>query len=67
MPKSYRFVNLDRPLEYAVYCGKKLVIPAGATGVKIAFRQSHLYRLDPDTGRRIKLNVYLWRGRLYHA
>lgn len=34
-----KFYNMgSRPLEYAVYCNTKEVIPAGATGVKIAFR-----------------------------
>ena len=34
-----KFYNMgNRPLEYAVYCNTKEVIPAGATGVKIAFR-----------------------------
>lgn len=35
---SYRFYNMgSRPLEFRVKSGSKVVIPAGTTGVKIAF------------------------------
>ena len=64
--KSYRFVKMTRPLDYAVYNGKKLMIPAGAVGVKIAFRQSHLRRKD-ENGNEVPMNVYLYKGRLIHA
>lgn len=61
-----RFVRMTRPLDYPVYCGKAEVIPAGATGVAIRFRASHLSRLD-ENGQRVPLNVYYWKGRVYHA
>ena len=63
-----RFVNMkNRPLAFDVKCGSTVVIPAGTTNVKIAFRQSHLYRIDEVTGEKIKLNVYMYRGKVYHA
>ena len=62
---SYKFTRIKRPLAYAVYCNTKVVIPKGATGVKIAFRQSHLRRLD-EYGNSVPMNVYLWKGKLYH-
>lgn len=63
-----KFYNMgSRPLEYAVYCNSKEVIPAGATGVKIAFRQSHLTRWDDILKKRVKMNVYIWKGHVYHA
>ena len=62
-----RFVRLAKPLQYPVYCGSKCVIPAGAVGVCIRFRASHLHRYDEALGREVPLNVYLYRGRVYHA
>ena len=63
-----KFFNMDKkPLEYPVYCNTKVVIPAGATGVKIAFRQSHLTRWDDALKQRVKMNVYIWKGHVYHA
>jgi len=63
-----KFYNMgNRPLEHAVYCNTKEVIPAGATGVKIAFRQSHLTRWDDVLKQRVKMNVYIWKGHVYHA
>ena len=63
-----KFQNMgNRPLEYAVYCKTKEVIPAGATGVKIAFRQSHLTRWDNNLKQHVKMNVYIWKGNVYHA
>jgi hypothetical protein len=65
-PTVGRVVRMNRPLEYAVYCGKKCVIPAGATGVSIRFRASHLHRIDED-GNTVPMNVYYWKGKIYHA
>lgn len=66
--RSYRFYNMgERGLQYPVNCGTTVVIPAGATGVRIAFGQSHLRRWDEDKQRYMPMNVYCYRGRLYHA
>ena len=63
-----KFYNMgSKPLEYPVYCNTKVVIPAGATNVKIAFRQSHLTRWDDVLKQRVKMNVYIWKGNVYHA
>ena len=67
MNKSYHFIKMTRGLEHPVFCNTKCVIPAGAEGVRIAFRQSHLQRWDNDLQKFVNLNVYLWHGRLYHA
>ncbi len=65
---SYKFTSMgNKPLAYPVYCNNAIVIPAGATGVKIAYRQSHVTYIHPKTGQLTHMNVYLWRGRLYHA
>lgn len=62
------FYNMgSRPLEFDVKCGSKVVIPAGTKNVKIAFRQSHLTRLDEATGNIVNLNVYIYKGKVYHA
>jgi len=62
---SYNFINL-KPLKYAVKCNTKVVIPEGAVGVKCAFRQSHLKRWDDATQKLVPMNVYLYKGKLYH-
>lgn len=65
---SYHFYNMgSRPLEFPVCVNKSVVIPAGTTGVKIAFGQSSLTYNDPATGKVKNMNVYLYRGKLYHA
>lgn len=64
---TMKFVKMTRPLDYPVRCNTTEVIPAGAEGVKIAFRSSHLTRWDEDLKKTVRLNVYLWKGRLYHA
>lgn len=62
------FYNMGpRPLEFDVKCGSKVVIPAGTKNVKIAFRQSHLMRFDEKLGRFVNLNVYIYKGKVYHA
>lgn len=59
--KSYKFYNMGkRGLEYPVMCGKGVAIPAGTTGVRIAFGQSHLQRWDEDKQKYVPMNVYLW-------
>ena len=66
--KRMKFFNMcNRPLEFDVMCGSKIVIPKGTKNVKIAFRQSHLTYRDPESNRLIKMNVYLYKGRVYHA
>ena len=63
-----KFYNMgNRPLEYPVLINSKVLIPAGATHVKIAFRQSPFTYLNERTGKREHLNVYMWQGRYYHA
>lgn len=57
----------DKPLKHGVYCNSKCVIPKGAIGVKIGFRQSHLKRFDQDKQKFVPMNVYIWKGKMYHA
>lgn len=65
---SYRFVNMGtRPLAHDVRCNTKIVIPAGTRGVRIAFRQSHIFRWDEAEKKFVPMNVYLYKGKLYHA
>lgn len=65
---DYKFYDMgSRPLAWPVKCGNKVVIPAGTTGVKIAFAQSRLTRVD-DNGRVVRMNVYVAPdGKVYHA
>ena len=66
--KSYHFYNMgDKPLAHDVLVKNTVKIPAGTTGVRIAFRQSPFTYIDPDTGKRTHLNVYLHKGQLIHA
>lgn len=62
-----KFVKMNKPLEYPVYNGKTVVIPAGAKNVKIAFRQSHLTRFDENTNKTVPLNVYIYGSSVIHA
>ena len=63
-----KFYNMgDRPLEYPVRCGSKIVIPAGAKHVKIAFGASPFTYIHPATSKVTHLNVYIWKNRMYHA
>ena len=62
-----KFIKLIKPLAYDVKCNTKVVIPAGALGVKIAFRASHLRRYDEDLKKWVPMNVYIWHGKMYHA
>lgn len=65
---SYKFFNMGtRGLVYPVKCGKKTVIPAGTTHVRIAFGQSHLRYWNEDKQKYVPMNVYLYKGKLYHA
>lgn len=65
---SYRFYNMgERPLAFPVRCNNVTVIPAGTPHVRIAFGQSSLKYKDPETGRVRNMNVYLYKGKLYHA
>lgn len=57
----------DKPLKHDVKCNTKVVIPAGTKGVQIAFRRSHLTRFDAESGKQVNLNIYLYKGRMYHA
>ena len=63
-----KFYNMgERPLNYPVRCGSKIVIPAGATHVKIAYGASPFTYRHPETGKFKHLNVYIWKNRMYHA
>jgi len=63
-----KFYNMgNKPLTYDVCCKTKVVIPAGTTNVKIAFRQSHLTRWDEDLKKMVPMNVYISGGKVYHA
>ena len=58
-----RFIKLNKPLAYNVYIRPgKLGIPAGAIGVEIAYRQSWMTNVDGT-----RLNVYRYKGQLYHV
>ena len=70
MINGKRFYNMgNRGLEHDVCCGKNktIVIPAGTKRVKIAFRQSHLTRWDDEAQAWVRMNVYLYKGVMYHA
>ena len=62
-----KFVTLKNPTQFDVKCGSKVVIPAGTTGVKIAFGQSHLKRYDENLEKYVPMNVYIYKDRIYHA
>ena len=63
-----KFFNMgSKAMSYPVRNGSKVVIPEGATGVKIAFRQSHLKRFDEVLQRWVSMNVYIYKGRVIHA
>lgn len=63
-----KFYNMgNRPLEHDVCYGSKIVIPKGATGVKIAFRQSPIRAFVKKYGKVMNLNVYIWKNRMYYA
>ena len=63
-----KFYNMgERPLDYPVRCNTKIVIPAGATHVKIAFGASPFTYRCPETGKLKHLNVYIWKNHMYHA
>lgn len=57
----------EKPLQFDVIVRGKIVIPKGTKHVKIAFRQSHLTRFNEETQMTERLNVYLYRGKVYHA
>lgn len=65
--RSYHFIKMTRGLKYDVKCGSKVVIPAGTEGVKIAFGQSHLQYFNESKQCWMNMNVYLYKGKLYHA
>ena len=62
-----KFVKLNKPLQFAVKCNSKVVIPDGALNVKVAFRQSHLRRYDEEKKQWVPMNIYIWKGKVYHA
>ena len=65
--KSYKFYNMGaRGLEYPVMCGKHVAIPSGTKHVRIAFGQSHLQRSDEGKQKYVPMNVYCFKGHLYH-
>lgn len=61
-----KFIPMKHGLKHSVYCGSTVVIPKGTKGVKIAFRQSHLWRKDEETGKLVRMNVYMHKGHCYH-
>lgn len=68
MKKPLKFYDMgDKPLAFDVKCKNAVVIPAGTRNVQIAFRRSHLQRWDEETQKMVNLNIYLYRGRMYHA
>ena len=62
-----KFVKLTKPLQFDVKCGSRVVIPAGTLNVRVAFRQSHLLRYDEKLKKWVPMNVYIWKGKIYHA
>ena len=62
-----KFVTLKNPTQFDVKCGSKVVIPAGTTGVKIAFGQNRLKRYDENSEKYVPMNVYIYKDRIYHA
>ena len=58
---------MTRPLDYPVMEGKAIVIPKGAMGVKIAYRQSPMKYFNHKTNEWIHMNVYKYQGKTYHA
>lgn len=63
MNKKYDIFHMgSRPLEHEVEEHGRVVIPKGALGVGIAFRQSPYTFRNPRTHRRQNLNVYFWRN-----
>mgnify|MGYP003391358962 CR=1 FL=1 len=63
-----KFVNMGaKPLAFDVKVGRKVVIPKGTTGVKIAFRASPITYVHPETGKTVCFNVYMYKGKCYHA
>ena len=67
MPNYKWFKMWNRPLTFPVKCGDTVVIPEGAKRVDIAFGQSHLKRYDEEKNKWVKMNVYRWKGKIYHA
>ena len=66
--KQYHWYNMgNRGLAFEIKCGSTVVIPKGAKWVKIAFKQSHLVRYDERMERWVPMNVYLYKGKMYHA
>jgi hypothetical protein len=66
---KYDFKPLGKPLRFPVYDNDahKVVIPAGAEGVEIAYGQSSKTYKDKKTGKIKHQNVYRWKGQIYNA
>ena len=61
------YLRARHSCQFDVKCGSKVVIPAGTTGVKIAFGQSRLKRYDENSEKYVPMNVYIYKDRIYHA
>lgn len=64
---NYSFTRMAQPLKYPVYDKENGNIPAGATGVEIAFGQSSKTYTDDRTGKVKHQNAYRWHGKIYNA
>lgn len=66
---EYDFKPLGKPTKYPVWDAEtsKTLIPAGATGVEIAYGQSSKTYKNKQTGKIERQNVYRWKGQIYNA
>lgn len=66
---QYDFKLLGKPTKYPVRDSQtsEVLIPAGATGVEIAYGQSLKTYKNKRTGKTERQNVYRWKGQIYNA
>ena len=66
---QYDFKPLGKPTKYPVRDSQtfEVLIPAGATGVEIAYGQSSKTYKNKRTGKIERQNVYRWNGKIYNA
>lgn len=65
---NYIWTPLNHPTKFPVYENKAIVIPAGTSGVEIAYGQSSkplLNKQGRPTGK--MQNAYKWNGKIYTA
>lgn len=67
--EKYDFKPLGKPTKYPVWDSEKhkIMIPAGAEGVEIAYGQSSKTYKNKRTGKIEHQNVYRWNGKIYNA